>query len=112
MTRAGFTLGDVGGALSNAALLSFARHLPCDSATALDVDPDMQWTLVPQLLARISDSLEQFMWLYSCANSKGSRRPRQPEPIPRPGVRKRSRRVGKAPIPIESFDDWYYGGDA
>lgn len=105
-------MDDVGGALSNAALLSFARNLPGDSATACEIEPEAQWTLVPMLLARISDGLEHLIWLYTCAHSKGGRRPRPPEPIPRPGVRQRSRRVGRAPIPIGSFDDWYYGGDS
>ena len=113
MTRAGHTLGDVGGALSNAALLSFVLNLPGDSATAQELNPDAQWTLVPMLLARISDDLEQFMWLYACAHTpKGHARPKPPKPIPRPGVGGESKRIGEGAIPISEFDEWYYGGDA
>lgn len=111
MTRTRFTLADVGGALSNGALLAFCRHLPGESATMREIDPDAEWTLVPQLLAGISDGLQQMIWLYSCAHSRKGARPRQPEPIPRPGVKSRQKRIGKSAIPISQFDDWYYGGD-
>ena len=113
MTRTRFTLADVGGALSNGALLAFCRHLPGDSATAMELDPQAQWTLVPMLLARISDDLQQLVWLYACAHTpKGRRRPAQPRPIPRPGVAPdEGRRIGRGAIPIGSFDDWYYGGE-
>ena len=76
-----------------------------------EIDPEAEWTLLPMLLARISDDLQQMIWLYGCAHSKKGSAPRQPEPIPRPGVTSRKKRIGKAAIPISEFDDWYYGGE-
>lgn len=110
LTKTGYTLADVGGALSNSALLSFATHLQGDSATAREIDPDAQWTLVPMLLARISDDLQQFVWLYSCVHAGKGRKPTQPKPIPRPGVDDGTRHIGKGAIPVSEFDEWY-GGD-
>ena len=110
LTKAGRSLDELGGSLSASSLLAFARHLGADSAPACEADPDVVWTLVPQLLARISDSLELLIWEYTCVHSKGSR-PKPPRPIPRPGVESGEKRVGKDPIPVADFDEWYYGGE-
>lgn len=106
-----FTLDDLGGALSEAALLSFATHSPMESAVAAEVDELGGWSRTDQLLARLCEAVESFDWHYACAHAKKGRRPPRPRRIPRPGVQDDVKRIGKDPIPISTFDDWYYGGD-
>lgn len=114
MTRTRFTLDDLGTGLRASSLISFIRHLTPDSALRREQDPDLLWTgpeLVPQLLAKIADSLEMMRWQHLQANTK--RHVKVPEPIPRPWAKRAGgeRRIGKGAIPVDGFDDWYYSGE-
>lgn len=111
MRATALTLDDLGGRLSERALLSFASHLPMESALAAEFDDMAGWSRTEQLLARLVEAVEILDWRYACVHSKKGRRPKRPRPIPRPGVGGDERRIGKDPIPISDFDDWYYGGE-
>jgi len=106
-----FTLDDLGGDLSERALLSFAAHAPMESALFAEMDELGGWSRTEQLLARLVEAVELFDWHFVCKGVKNSRWPEAPKRIPRPGVDDESNRhIGSEPIAISSFDEWYYGG--
>jgi len=112
MTRTRFTLDDLGGELGERALLAFVKHLPSESATARAAQPDMGgWSRTDMLLARTCEAVEQLLWVTVCRGVKKSKWPPRPQRIIRPGVTDDAKRIGKDPIPIEQFDEWY-GGEA
>lgn len=111
MTRTRYLLEDLGGALSESALLVFIKYLPPDSALKREMDEDVSWLAgmrTDMLLASICDQLAQLQYVY--IRSHGGKA-KKPKPIPRPGVKDGTRKVGRDPIPIKDFDRWYYGGD-
>lgn len=112
MTRTRFTLDDLGCGLSARALLAFLGNLPPESATVAAVKPDKGgWSRTDMLLARICEGIEELSWITACKGLKRSQWPKKPQHIPRPGVEQDgARRIGKDPIPISEFDDWYGGG--
>lgn len=97
------------------AMLDFTRHLPLDSATRRELDPESARFASPlsqsAMLADIIDLTNYTRHLVARANFKGvSSRP--PNPYPRPGVQdKNTQHFGSGAIPISQFDEWYYGGD-
>lgn len=111
--RTRYTLDDLGYDLPERALLAFARHLPADSATASELSDDAGWSRTDMLLARLIEAAELQLWVDVCKGLKKGNRPPRPARIPRPGVKadEHERRIGSGPIPIEEFDDWYYGGE-
>lgn len=111
MTR--YTLDDLGGALPERALLAFVRHLPLESATVAEVDDRGGWSMTQQLIARLIESVESLDWHFMCSRiPKGRSKPPHPKPIARPGVKRdEGQRIGRDPIPVQDFNDWYYGGD-
>ena len=112
ITRTRYTLDDVGGELPERALLAFVRRLPMESETRAALSPDCGWSRTEHLLARLCEGVEQLAWIESCKGLKKSKWPPRPKRIQRPGVEPDGKRVGRDPIPISDFDDWYYGGDA
>lgn len=112
MTRTRYTLDDLGGSLSERSLVSFLTHLPPESATVREAAPDVGgWSRTDMLLARLVEGVEQLLWVTMCRGVKKSKWPPRPERIVRPGVSDNKRRIGRDPIPIEDFDEWY-GGDS
>lgn len=110
------TLDWLGCALTERALLSFARSLPPDSATCRYLNPDVadevSWTdarRVPMLLADLVDAANYISWEVAQANSTRSLRHLMPRPIERPGAGC-AKRYGSAPIPARDFDEWWDGG--
>lgn len=111
MTRTRYTLEDLGGELPETALAAFVRHLPAESATMAALSPDCGWSRTDMLLARICEGIEMLTWLEACKGQKRSKRPPKPKRIPRPGVKPDEKRIGRDPIPISDFEEWYYGGE-
>jgi len=90
------------------------RQLPPESATATPVrvpagpeatvaaaeagDPaEGRWSHAEMLLAAAVDELRRLQWLTAAVNAEKGKTPKQPEPIPRPGVGvKRRRRMTAA----------------
>jgi len=107
-----FTLDDLGGELSERALLSFGRHAPMESALFAELSEFGGWSRTEQLLARLVEAVERLDWHFICKGRKRSDWPQPPKPIPRPGVKDDSERhIGRNPISISEFDAWYEGGE-
>ena len=111
MTRTRFTLDDLGGGLSARALISFLGHLPPESASYASINPDAGgWSKTDMLLARICEAVESTAWMVACKGVKKSHWPQRPKRITRPGVADDDeKRIGRDPIPISDFDEWYGG---
>ena len=106
-----FTLDDMGGDLTENALMSFIAHLPLESALIAEMDERGGWSRTEQLLARLIEAVEMLDWHFCCKGLKKTKWPKPPTRIPRPGVDDEPEtRIGKEPIPIHDFDSWYYGG--
>ena len=113
MTRTRYTLDDLGAELPERALLAFLRRLPAESETAVELMPDAAgWTRSEMLLARLCEGVETLAWIEMCKVTKRSRRPPRPKRIPRPGVGDDTQRIGREPIPISGFNEWFYGGES
>lgn len=117
MTRCGATLGDIPDRIPWTALRSFTEHLDASSALVKELNPDVaDWqgpARVPMILADLYDLLATFRWQYETAHlKKGRKKPKRPKPYERPGARTDDggRRIGRDPIPIKDFDDWWEGG--
>ena len=114
MTRTKYTLQDVGGRLGWAALSHFVRYVLKDPKSALwcemfDKDGDKAgWydgTRVAPMLADLYDLVSWFRWSFSASHV--GRRAKRPKPYPRPWVDDGTRHIGKDPIPISEFDEWW-----
>ena len=118
MTRAGMTLRDwEGGRLDSRSLIRFIKWLGPDSAYFRASHPDDAETIAwvdgsaaCALLAELIDAVR--VGTTSLAYKGSGKRPPRIDPYDRPWKRKNVKRYGKKPIPIKSFDEWYYGGDA
>ena len=88
-------------------LRDFANNLPQNSATyrALYGETAAFGSDIKQsaILADIYDAITSFAFMFA---KKG----KKPKPYPRPGAQG-SERIGKDPIHIKDFNDWYYGGE-
>lgn len=117
LTKAGRTLDDLGGALSWRALRHFVQHLDHTSALWRERHKDKaEWfpwldgTVLPALVADLIDCTNLGRWEYAVScTTKGHNKPRKPKPVPTPWrkVGKGERRIGKDPIPISQFEDWW-----
>lgn len=110
------TLQDIPGRLPWTALESFVLHLGCDSALVGELSPEVaQWSsrwMTNCIIADLYDLVAAAKWENATMHTeKGKRKPRKPTPYPRPGA-KEKKKIGKDPIPIRDFDDWWSGGDA
>lgn len=119
MTLAGMRLEDLGGQLTMRMLLSFAGHLPPDSATSREIrgdgDAESTWqsaSLLPMLMAELVDTVHVVAWEVAQQSSEHDLRSCYPDVIERPGVvpRKQTRHFGTGAIPISDFDAWWDGG--
>jgi hypothetical protein len=111
----GFTLRDVPGRVSWADLVAMVRHAGPGSAIYRQrTGPDAAWTLDNQLAAAMVDTLNDWIWVYQMYHlGKGQPKPQRPQPIDRPGVKKRKDRdvqqIGSDPIPANQFMAWWNG---
>ena len=117
MTRAGMTPRDwESGRLDSRSLIHFIKWLGPDSAyfkstheeeaeTIAWVDGSATCALLAELIDVVRSGTNTLAY-----KGTGKRVPRI-EPYERPWSRKRARKYGRKPLPIESFDEWYYGGD-
>lgn len=106
------SLDDVPARLSWRALGVFVRHLDVTSAYVREVEPELAQWVAPEslrpMLADLYDLMSSLNYNLVSANSK--HRPRKPKPYPRPGRQDKGTVVGKDPIPIRDFDEWWNGG--
>ena len=92
-------------------LRDFAQHLSTDSATYRALYKEHSRFASPTsqsaMLADIFDALEAFAYMFAKAHGgKGQK----PKPYPRPGANE-GEKIGKDPLPISEFNEWYYGGE-
>lgn len=118
MTRTRFTLSDLGGSLSWAALLHFTRHLNHTSELVRELYPEhrlrFEWMAgehTAAIMADLIDCVNLSRWEFALANTpKGKSKPRRFDPYPRPGVKpqgKSEKVIGSDPIPVSQFDEWW-----
>lgn len=82
-------------------LLVFVQESGRDSALFRAMYPDrVEWENTNMLLAAAVDALNIQIWQKTKDGQKGRK---QPDPIPRPGVNPRARRVRGEAIPIDQF---------
>lgn len=92
------------GAAGKAALISFIKYLPPDSATYQDANPKDEygeWVTTMKTNAILADLFDAFV----AAHTKKGRKPKT---YPRP---KKKQGFGKGAIPISEFWDWWHGGE-
>lgn len=118
MTRTRYQLADVGGALPMTALLHFVQHLDQGSALWREMHEDeakyLPWldgSLVAPMIADLYDVMAMNLWV--SANRGAKHRKRKPKPYPRPwsSSRGETRHIGKDPIPIADFEEWWESRD-
>lgn len=106
-------LHDVPARIPWTALRSFVAHLDASSALVREIHPDAaEWRgteSVQSILADIYDAIAGFQWSFAAAHREHGK-PRKPKPYPRPGQKRKGASVGRDPIPISEFDEWWDGG--
>lgn len=118
MTLTRFTLADVGRTLSWGALLHFCQYLPPTSQTAKKMDGKtaemsawLDGSLVAPLMAALIDSENFGRWEYAASVSK--RKPKKPKHVKTPWSKStEEQKLGRDPIPVGDFEDWWdsFGG--
>lgn len=108
LMKRGYTLDDVGGVLSWDALGDFISKTEPNSALSFELDPERaQWATIDgtnRILADMYDLLAAIH--YTLAFMASRKRPKKPEPYPRPGMKKKEKRhVGSASIPVGEIKD-------
>lgn len=114
MTRAGATLADIPARVPWTALRSFVTHLRDGSALVAELHPELSaWGTAwgaAAIAADLFDLVAALRYEFALANTpKGRRRPAKPRPYPRPGAKDDVPRIGRDPIPIKDFDEWWDG---
>ena len=104
MTRTGRTLDEYMdmGAAGRVALLSFIQYLPPDSALYRELNPDDEnglWFTTLKTNAILAD-------LYDAYARVHTKKGHTAKPYPRPMVKEKAK-LGKDPIPISQFWDWW-----
>ena len=107
LIQTGYSLDDVGGALSWSALGAFLHRVDPDSALAYELEPEMAaWASrlkTNAILADIYDVLAQIN--ANIVSGFSRKRASKPKRYPRPGDNDK-RKVGKSAVTIEELDKW------
>lgn len=105
LMKRGYTLNDVGGSLSWDALGDFISKTEPGSALSYELDPERaQWATIDgtnRILADMYDLLAAIH--YTLAFMASRKRPKKPEPYPRPGKKQEKRHLGTASIPVSEM---------
>ena len=116
MTRTGYRLAQLGEELTWGTLGIFIKGLGPDSATYASMHPERYaWdsgAMVPWILADLIDAVNFLRYEHALANTpKNASKPKEPRPYPRPGAENETEyyRVGRDPIPISKFNQWWEG---
>lgn len=114
MTKTAYTLDDLGRSLTWRALFSFVCGLDKTSLLWQQMNGDKKeealWekqALIPQLLALLIDEVRNMQYIYASSHSK---KPiKQPEPIPRPHIKKNSdtKHYGSKPVTKQQFEKFW-----
>lgn len=106
MTRTGRTLSELinMGAAGKVALISFIQYLPPDAVLRKELDPKDEtadWFTTMKTNAILADLFDVFVAVHT---KKG----KIPAEYPRPG---KKQTIGKDPVPISKFWDWWDKGE-
>ena len=102
LTLTGYTLDDIGGALSWCALFSFIKHLPPSSAYVREMYPEeATWVNGWRNAAILAD-----LWdlIAAAHTAEGRKAPRYPRPTTK---KDNTQRLGAEPIAAGDFDRWW-----
>lgn len=115
MTRAHYTLQDIGEALPWSSLANFVHHLDAGSELCSEIYPDSAYWAgtmrVPLLLAAILDAINCGRWESVAMNTpRGKAKPAKPKPVKRPGIDSGERKYGSGAIPISQWWAWWESG--
>lgn len=106
--KRGYTLSDVGGALTWDALDDFISKTEPGSALSYELDPERaQWATTDgtnNILADIYDLLAAIHFTLSFIAS--GKRPKKPVPYKRPGKKEEKKHIGTASLPIADVKDF------
>lgn len=106
LTRTGFQINDVGGALSWCALDSFIRNLDTDSALARDFGKSTGWENTIQTNTILADLYDLLQVINANLISLGGDKPKKIKPYPRPNGEKNIKKIGKGALPYEELKKW------
>ena len=115
----GVRLSDLGLTLNWYDLLVFCYGLNAhNSCLYAELNPETvryeRGDMCAFILADIYDNISSFAYSYATANSKSRHSVKKPPLYPREWDKnndKSVKRIGKDPIPISQFNEWYYGGE-
>lgn len=111
ITKTGYTLDDIGSALSWSALSSFISKLDIDSALGRELNPkwaDWSTTLKTNLiLANIYDALNQLNSNVVAAYSGKKSKPVKPYPRPFELQNENTKHFGSKPMPVNKLREWF-----
>ena len=110
MLGTGYTLDDIGGALSWGALGAFLRYPAEDSALMHELNPDAAiWSSRMKTNAILADIYDILAVINANVTAIGSgKRPKRPKPYPRPGGSgdKTTKHYGSKGLPIDELHRW------
>ena len=103
LTRTGYQIEDIGGALSWSALSSFVSFLGTDSALARDMGRSTGWEETLKTNAMLADLYD----LIQVLNANICRSRKKIKPYPRPGKEAEdTKRIGKQAMPHAELRNW------
>lgn len=121
LTRLGVSVYDIPGrGVSWDDVRDFVMYLDASSALVSEMNPEVAgWQgdqKTPMLLAQIADTLAGLQYAYTiCHTKKGAKKPKAPDPIPRPGVQshedRKTQHWGQGSIPMSAFSSWWNSND-
>lgn len=107
LTRTGYSLDDIGGALSWGALNSFIQGLGTDSALAKDLGKATGWEDTIKTNAILADIYDLLQVIHADIGALGGAKVKRIKPYPRPGAEdKYTRRIGKGALPYDELCKW------
>ncbi|WP_190972638.1 hypothetical protein [Bifidobacterium tissieri] len=93
------------------ALKALVEHAGPESNLVAECRPELAgWTPQAMLVAQLIDCVNMLRWENACRTiPRNKPKPKQPRPIPRPGVKQdpMERHYGRDPIPLKRFDQWW-----
>ena len=108
MVKTGYSLEDIGRALSWSALGAFLRHIDINSETAMEIEPELaSWAGTAKTNALLADIFDILAMINAnlCAMGSG-KKAKKPKGYPRPGD-KDKQKIGKNALPPDQLKAWF-----
>lgn len=78
------------------------RWLKVNSSATFESANGVVWSIEGQLLAAVIDLTQSANW-----QRAGKKSAPKPKPLPRPWLQPKTQSIGRDPIPISQFNDWW-----